>query len=50
MYGERVEIAPWYAACEIVLLTSEFEGLPYVAFRGDGDGHAARRPRSPWAT
>ncbi len=32
VYGERLEVAPWYAACDVVLLTSEFEGLPYVAF------------------
>jgi glycosyltransferase involved in cell wall biosynthesis len=32
LYGDRTDIAPWYAACDAVLLTSEFEGLPYVAY------------------
>ncbi|MGI9183634.1 MAG: glycosyltransferase [Solirubrobacteraceae bacterium] len=27
-----VDIAPWYAACDVVLLTSAFEGLPYVLY------------------
>ncbi len=28
LHGPRVEVAPWYAACEAVLLTSEFETSP----------------------
>lgn len=32
LHGERIDIAPWYAACDVVLLTSQFEGVPYVAY------------------
>lgn len=28
MHGARVEVAPWYAGCETVLLTSKFETSP----------------------
>lgn len=30
--GASLEVARWYAACDAVLLTSHFEGLPYVAY------------------
>lgn len=26
------DLAPWYAACDAVLMTSRFEGVPYVAY------------------
>lgn len=32
LHGERLDIAPWYAACDAVLMTSAFEGLPYVIY------------------
>lgn len=32
LHGDQQEMAPWYAACDVVLLTSEFEGVPYVAY------------------
>jgi glycosyltransferase involved in cell wall biosynthesis len=30
--GDRPDMPAWYAACDAVLLTSAFEGVPYVAF------------------
>jgi glycosyltransferase involved in cell wall biosynthesis/ribosomal protein S18 acetylase RimI-like enzyme len=32
MHGEVLDFAPWYAACDAVLLTSRWEGLPSVAY------------------
>ncbi|MGI8412586.1 MAG: glycosyltransferase [Solirubrobacteraceae bacterium] len=32
MHGECVDVAPWYAGCDLVLLTSKYEGVPYVAY------------------
>jgi glycosyltransferase involved in cell wall biosynthesis len=32
LHGDRTDVAGWYAACDAVLLTSQFEGLPYVAY------------------
>ena len=32
MHGECLDFAPWYAACDAVLLTSSWEGLPSVAY------------------
>lgn len=32
LHGECVDVGPWYAASDIVLLTSEYEGVPYVAY------------------
>lgn len=32
MHGACVEMAPWYRACDLVLLTSEFEGVPYTIY------------------
>jgi glycosyltransferase involved in cell wall biosynthesis/GNAT superfamily N-acetyltransferase len=32
MHGECLDFAPWYAACDAVLLTSRWEGLPVVAY------------------
>jgi len=32
LHGECLDVAPWYAASDVVLLTSEFEGVPYVAY------------------
>jgi len=31
-HGESAEIARWYAACDLVLMTSVFEGVPYVLY------------------
>ncbi len=32
LHGSCLDVAPWYCACELVLLTSVFEGLPYTAY------------------
>ncbi len=32
LHGDCLDLAPWYAACDVVMLTSRFEGLPYVAY------------------
>jgi glycosyltransferase involved in cell wall biosynthesis len=31
-HGQSAEIARWYAACHLVLMTSVFEGVPYVLY------------------
>jgi Glycosyl transferase family 2/Glycosyl transferases group 1 len=31
-HGPSAEIARWYAACDLVLMTSVFEGVPYVLY------------------
>lgn len=32
MHGDSLAVASWYAACDVAILTSKFEGLPYVAY------------------
>jgi len=34
LHGDVLEVDRWYAACDLLLLTSRFEGLPYVAYEG----------------
>jgi glycosyltransferase involved in cell wall biosynthesis len=33
-HGQSNEMARWYAACDLVLMTSVFEGVPYVLYEG----------------
>jgi len=47
MHGECVDIAPWYAACDVVLLTSRFEGVPYVAYEAMAMGTPIVAPDLP---
>jgi len=48
------ELARWYSACDMLLMTSVFEGVPYVVYEGDGDAAtdrcacAARSISSSW--
>jgi len=46
-HGENAEIAPWYAACDTVLLTSEYEGVPYVAYEAMAMATPLVAPRLP---
>ncbi|HEY2435964.1 MAG TPA: glycosyltransferase [Solirubrobacteraceae bacterium] len=47
MHGDSFEMARWYAACDAVLMTSEFEGLPYVAYEAMAMGVPIVAPRLP---
>jgi glycosyltransferase involved in cell wall biosynthesis len=47
LHGEYTEIAPWYAACDVVVLTSMFEGLPYVAYEAMAMGKVLVLPHLP---
>ena len=41
------EIARWYAACDLVLMTSTFEGIPYVVFEALAMGCPVVAPALP---
>lgn len=47
LHGESIDMAPWYAGCDVVLLTSQFEGLPYVAYEAMAMGTALVMPDLP---
>ncbi len=47
LHGDQTAIAPWYAACDAVLLTSAFEGLPYVAYEAMAMATPLVAPRLP---
>jgi glycosyltransferase involved in cell wall biosynthesis/GT2 family glycosyltransferase len=32
IHGLQLDVERWYAACDVLLLTSEFEGLPYAVY------------------
>ncbi len=32
LHGTPIDMGPWYAACDALLLTSEFEGIPYAIY------------------
>lgn len=40
-------MAPWYAACDIVLLTSEYEGVPYAVYEAMAMGTPVVAPDLP---
>lgn len=47
LHGACLDVARWYRACDAVLLTSEFEGLPYVAYEAMAMGLPIVTPRLP---
>jgi glycosyltransferase involved in cell wall biosynthesis/GT2 family glycosyltransferase len=47
LHGDCFDMAPWYAGSDVVLLTSEFEGLPYVAYEAMAMGSALVMPDLP---
>jgi glycosyltransferase involved in cell wall biosynthesis len=47
LHGASVDVAPWYAGCEAVLLTSQYEGLPCVAYEAMAMGMPIVSPDLP---
>jgi glycosyltransferase involved in cell wall biosynthesis len=47
LHGDSLEVDRWYAACDLVLLTSRFEGLPYVAYEAMAMAVPLLAPRLP---
>jgi hypothetical protein len=47
LHGAQREVAPWYAGCHLMLLTSEFEGVPYVVFEAMAMGLPTVAPALP---
>jgi glycosyltransferase involved in cell wall biosynthesis len=47
LHGATVDVAPWYAGCAAVLLTSQHEGLPCVAYEAMAMGMPIVLPDLP---
>ena len=47
LHGDSLEVVRWYAASDLVLLTSRFEGLPYVAYEAMAMGVVLVSPLLP---
>ncbi len=47
MHGGCLDMAPWYAACDIVLLTSAYEGVPYAVYEAMAMGTPVVAPDLP---
>jgi glycosyltransferase involved in cell wall biosynthesis len=47
LHGPSHEPASWYAACDVLLMTSVFEGIPYVLFEAMAMGVPAVVPALP---
>jgi hypothetical protein len=47
MHGTRTDVERWYAACDVLLLTSEFEGLPYAIYEAMAMAKPVVAPRLP---
>ena len=47
LHGECMDVARWYASGDVVLLTSAFEGIPYVGFEAMAMATAVVAPALP---
>jgi len=47
LHGPTDNMAPWFAASEVTLMTSLFEGVPYVAYEAMAMEHAIVAPALP---